>query len=101
LSSSSSSSEQGRGQWEDWEEALFAKGVRRHGLKFSKLIGTRDRDQVRKFARTSCGRSYMEQTTENRTQEIVADTVRSARIFMENLRDSNAEHDDNDNSASA
>ncbi len=66
-----------------------------------KLIGTRDRDQVRKFARTSRGRSYMEQTTENRTQEIVADTVRTARIFMENLRDSNAEHDDNDNSASA
>ena len=101
MSSSSSSSEQGRGQWEDWEEALFAKGVRRHGWskwsKISKLIRTRDRDQVRKFARTSRGRSYMEQTTENRTQEIVADTVRTARIFMENLRDGNAdEHDDNE-----
>lgn len=42
----------------------------------------------------------MEQTTENRTQEIVADTVRTARIYMENLEDSHhpqPEQDDSDN----
>lgn len=60
-------------------------------------MGTRDREQVRQFAKTLRGKSYMEQNTENRTQDIVADTARAARLYMENLHEQKDNDSDSDN----
>lgn len=38
----------------------------------------------------------MEQSTEDRTQEIVADTARTARLYMENLHEQKEHDSDSD-----
>ncbi len=73
-----------------WEEKLFEKGAKRFGWgrwsKIADVVGSR-------------GKIYKEQSSENRLQDIVADTAQSTKMYLEKLNDEKAESEIDDDYA--